>query len=176
MTVQHLLMYLCVNAARQRRRLRGLLRECGPMLPVCAELDRLIATDVERRTRFFQFFTAAQMVINSAMALQYLRLGAQLRLYETDELESVYWTMAHISKELDNWKGAAAKKSILFCVVCLICTFFFFFFFVWQSPSRLSKSRKRRRWLRAEERRKVLLQRAKHLLLLLQLPLRKQRL
>jgi hypothetical protein len=103
--VQHWFMYLCLNPARQRRRLRSLLREGAPMLPVCAELDRQIATEMERRSKFFQFFTASQMVVNTHMSLQYLKLGAQLQLYETDELESVYWYIWHLNKELDGWKG-----------------------------------------------------------------------
>ncbi len=103
--VQHWFMYLCVNPARQRRRLRSLLRECGPMMPVCVELDRLISTEMERRSKFFQFFTASQMIINTHLSLQYLKLGAQLQLYEVDELEGIYWVIWHISKELDAWKG-----------------------------------------------------------------------
>lgn len=77
---------------------------------------------MERRSKFFQFFTAFQMIVNTQMSLQYLKLGAQLQLYETDELEAVYWYIWHLSKELDAWKGCAFCSFSLFCFMWLFST------------------------------------------------------
>lgn len=99
----HLLLYMCLNPARQRRRLRTLMREAPSMTQCCLEVDRSVATEMERR-KFFQFFTAFQVIVNSFIALQHLRLGSLLQLYETDEVESIYWYVNYLHSELDVWK------------------------------------------------------------------------
>ena len=103
LTLQYLLANLCMNPARQRRRLRGLLAEASQLLHAGAELDRALATEMERR-RFHRFFTFVQVLVCSLFSLQMLRLGSALGLYETDELPAVYWAIWHFHRELSLWK------------------------------------------------------------------------
>lgn len=99
----HTFQVMCMNAARQRRRLRGLMREGPPMTQVAVEMDGAVSSEPARR-KFFRFFTAFQQLLNTLQALQMLRMGAMIALYETDELEAVYWYQNYLHHELDTWK------------------------------------------------------------------------
>ncbi len=103
LTLQYLFINMCMNPARQRRRLRTLLAEASQLLHAGAELDRLISTDMEKR-KFHRFFTAVQVLVCSLFSVQFLRLGSALSLYETDELAAVYWGVWHFHHELGLWK------------------------------------------------------------------------
>ena len=103
-SMQHMMWMMCLNPARQRRRIRDLLQHECPQLSQCAlDLDRSVSSETDRR-KFFRFFTAFQQLVNNMLALQHLKLGSLMKLYEVDELEQIYWYMGHLHKELDLWK------------------------------------------------------------------------
>lgn len=99
----HVFQVMCMNGTRQRRRIRGLLREGGPMVQVALELDTAVTAEAARR-KFYRFFTAFHQLVNALMSVQLLRLGSMIALYEVDELESVYWYIHYIHHDLDLWK------------------------------------------------------------------------
>lgn len=101
--LHHMFITMCLNPARQRRRLRELIENGGPMAQVSLEVDRLVSTDMEKR-RFHRFFGAFQGLLNTHMCLQHLRLGSLMGLYETDELANIHWYMWYLHKDLDTWK------------------------------------------------------------------------
>jgi hypothetical protein len=73
------------------------------MIQVAVGLDNTVSTEAGRR-KFYRFFTAFQQHFNALLSMQLLRLGSMIALYETDELEAVYWYLHYLHRDLDQWK------------------------------------------------------------------------